>query len=159
MTIQELQTFLQRLPEQVLSDAAEIIAATATEHFRENFNLQGFDGDPWEPLKTPKTRGGILVSSGALANSIVPLEVSSTRVVISAGNQRVPYARAHNEGVDTVVTVPAFTRRLGRRGKTTQVRTHTRSMRLPRRQFMGASRILNERIHQRISGYISTITH
>lgn len=159
MTVQELQDFFSRLPEQMLGDVAEIIAATATEHYRENFNRQGFDGDPWEPLRTPKTRGGILVSSGALANSILPLEVSARRVVISAGNQRVPYARVHNEGADTTITVPTFTRRGGRHGKSTQVRAHQRRMRIPRRQFMGASRLLNERIHQRITGYISNITH
>lgn len=157
MTIQVLKKYLGRLPQQIIADSAEIIAATASEHFRDNFRRQGFDDDPWEPLKQTKTRGAILVSSGALANSIIAKEVSSSRVVISAGNQRVPYAQAHNEGLDVMVNVTPFTRSIRRGSKTIQVKAYQRRMRLPKRQFMGVSAKLNERIHERISTYISNI--
>ena len=98
MTLQELETFLRNLPDKVLSDSSEIVADTATEYYKETFYKKAFDGNPWAPAKVPKKTGSLLIDSGALMNSIRPAVITPQRVVISAGNEKVDYARAHNEG-------------------------------------------------------------
>ena len=65
--------------------------------------------------------------------------VTPNKVVISAGNSKVPYARVHNEGFTGSVVVPAHDRRTKKgKGKTVQVKAHKRMMRIPQRQFLGA---------------------
>ena len=102
MTLQELLSKIEGLREELLEDVANIIAETATEYFKGSFQRKAFDGAGWK--RTDKGTGSTLVSSGNLMNSIRPSEVTPERVVISAGNEQVPYARIHNEGGE--ITVP-----------------------------------------------------
>lgn len=152
MNINELNDYLQSLPDEILSDAAEIIAETATEYYRSTFRKKAFDGNPWVPAKVPKTTGSLLIDSGAMMNSIRPAVVTPEKVVISAGNDKVDYAQVHNEGYKGPIQVPAHTRRARR--KEIQVRAHTRNVDIPQRLFMGESQELNDQIHDRIEGYI-----
>ena len=70
MNIKELNNYLQSLPEEIISDAAEIVAETATEYYKSAFKKKAFDGNPWTPAKVPKTTGSLLIDSGALVNSV-----------------------------------------------------------------------------------------
>lgn len=153
MDFNELDNYLRGLPDRVLDDASRIVAETATEYYKERFREKEFDGNPWPPAKVSKRRGSLLVDSGSLLNSIRPAYVARDGVIISAGNLKVDYAKAHNEGFVGNVVVPAHTRRT-RRGENVSVRQHSRGVNIPRRQFMGESAELADRLHERIQGYI-----
>lgn len=157
MNIKELEDYLRTMPDELMGDAAEIVAETATEYFKETFRKKAFDGNPWAPTRTAKKRGSLLVDSGAMMNSIRPLVVSLQRVVIAAGNQKVTYAKVHNEGYDGEVQVPAHTRRT-KKGST-NVKAHSRTAHVIQRQFMGDSEELNDRIKGRIVDYIKNLSN
>ena len=157
MNIKELEDYLRTMPDELMGDTAEIVAGTATEYFKETFRKKAFDGNPWAPARTAKKRGSLLVDSGAMMNSIRPLVISPHRVVIAAGNQKVTYAKMHNEGYDGEVQVPAHTRRT-KRGCTT-VKAHSRTAHVIQRQFMGDSEELNDRIKGRVVDYIKNLTN
>lgn len=103
-TFEDLEKFLQELPDKVMDDTAEIVSETAVEYFKGAFTKKAFDGNPWDE-GAPKKRGTLLVDSANLLNSIQPVEVSRERVVISAGNDKVDYAKVHNEGYFKVDSV------------------------------------------------------
>lgn len=138
-----------------------IVAETATEYFKDRFKKQNWDNKPWKELSpgyaAKKTRGQnrILTRTGALQASIKPAVVSPQRVVISAGNSRVPYARAHNEGLSIrgIAEVRSYTNRnfMGK-GKAVKIKAHSRAfnVQMPRRQFMGHSQFLNAVLMERI---------
>ena len=77
-------------------------------------------------------------------------------MVISAGNDKVDYAKVHNEGFTGRVTVPAHVRHTPKYGNV-EVREHTRRANIPARPFMGRSDELAEEIHKRLEGYIDTL--
>lgn len=155
MKFADLATYFSRLADNLMTDVPDIVAETATEYYKETFSKKGFDGNSWPPAKTPKKTGSLLVESGALVNSIRPAIIEPHRVVISAGDDKVNYASAHNEGVNENVTIPAHTRRT-KKGPV-NVKQHTRPMRLPKRQFMGASNELAAKLVERIEAHIETI--
>lgn len=167
MQLSDLQKYLQALPARIKKDAAHIVAETATEYFKDSFRRKAFDGRPW-PQGRPKRKGSLMVASGALMNSIRPSHVSEEKVVISAGNEKVNYAQAHNEGFIGNVNVRAHQRTVkSRSGKgknktkgtrIVQVRAHQRTMRVPARPFMGDSKELNLLIKKRIERYINSLT-
>lgn len=100
-------------------------------------------------------------------NSIRPAEVGPERVVISAGNAQVPYAKVHNEGFDGEVTVKSHIRR--KKGSNSQknknvlyggdalVTEHKRNMHVVKRQFLGESKELADRIKTRLDDAIDNI--
>ncbi len=155
MTFDELNKFLRHIPDAVVDDAADIIAETATEYFKESFARKGFDGNPWEPARRHKSTGSLLVDSGALVNSIRPSVISPQRVVISAGNDKVAYAKVHNEGYDGPVNVRPHTRT--QRGKTVNVRAHQRMISVIKRQFMGEAGELGDLIYDRLTAHIGHV--
>lgn len=155
MNIKELEDYLRTMPDELMEDVADIVAETATEYYKQTFHKKAFDGNPWTPAKTAKRRGSLLIDSGAMLNSIRPLVITPHRVVIAAGNQKVTYVRAHNEGYDGEVQVPAHTRRT-KKG-ITPVKAHSRTAHFPQRQFMGDSEELNREIKQRIENYIKNL--
>lgn len=124
----------------------------AKNHFVDSFRKQGWDGENWQDRKYPDKntkRRAILVKTGRLKRSI---KVSSNGVV----STDVPYAEIHNEGgtIDTTQSIRAHRRIVktrntynGRKKASsgiTFVKAHTRKVRIsiPRRQFMGNSRVL-----------------
>lgn len=155
MNIKELEEYLRTVPQELIEDAADITAETATEYFKRTFRQKAFDGNPWTPARTAKRRGSLLIDSGAMMNSIRPLVISPERVVIAAGNQKVLYAKAHNEGYNGAVQVPAHNRRT-KKGDV-PVKAHTRTAHIPQRQFMGDSEELNKQIKERIENYIKSL--
>lgn len=156
MNIKELNKYLQSLPDDILDDAAQIVAETATEYYKETFTRKAFDKNPWVSAKIPKRTGSLLVDSGALLNSIRPTLISTHRVVISAGNDKVDYAQVNNEGFTGSVAVPAHTRKTKKWGDV-QVKAHTRQANIPQREFLGDSKELNEQIYKRIEGYVDSL--
>ena len=155
MDIKELNKYLQSLPEEIMEDAADIVAETATAYYKGTFRSKEFDGNPWAQPKIPKKTGSLLIDSGALVNSIRPAVITPQKVVISAGNNKVDYAQVHNEGFSGTVAVPAHTRKTKK--KDVPVKAHTRKANIIKREFMGDSNELNEQIHSRIEGYIDSL--
>jgi phage gpG-like protein len=148
-------------------EVPDIVAETATAFFRESFVKQSWDGVPWQVLNTKyearKTRGKgqILRESGNMEASIRPSEVTANRVVISAGNQHVPYARVHNEGlrVRGVRYVKGYHNSNFRgKGKRIQIQPHTRKVdfKMPKRQYMGHSKLLNNILIERLTETFNT---
>lgn len=156
MDFNELSNYLTSLPEQILNDASEIVAETATAYYKARFKEKSFDGNPWAPAKVPRQNGSLMVNSGNLVNSIRPAYIGRDKVVISAGNEKVDYAQIHNEGYAGPVTVPAHVRRTSKYGDI-KVKAHTRQTNIPKRQFMGKSDELAKTIHERLEGYINTL--
>jgi phage gpG-like protein len=158
MTFEELENKLSELPEEILSQAAEIVAETAVESFKGNFSVTGYDGNPWVPAAKEKKTGSLLIQSGALLNSVRPYYVGTDKVIIAAGEEdKVKYAKAHNEGFTGQATVKAHTRQT--KSAIVNVKEHTKNMALPKRQFMGKSNEALERIAERIKAYLASLKH
>lgn len=106
------------------------IGAIAKSHYLKSFRDQGFTDDtlsPWDVRKRPnrsdrrnKANRAILVDKGHLRRSIRVVRATWNRVEV--GSTGIKYARFHNRGEG----------------------------RLPKRQFVGASRALNRKISNRI---------
>ena len=139
MELEEFGAYLKALPAKIESAAPAVVAETAVEYYKERFKEKAFDGAPWVPGR-PKKSGSLLVQSGNLMNSIRPDYVGPDKVIISAGNAQVPYAKEKDAG-DAPGTVKA----------------HTRHMKIPQRQFMGDARELSDRIKDRLNAAISSI--
>lgn len=151
----EIDKLLENQMAEIMQGTAQIVAETSVEYFQDTFRHKAFDGNPWAPPRVPKRSGSLLVQSGALLNSIRPVLVSPERIVIAAGNEKVDYAQVHNEGFKGSVTVPAHIRHT-RRGDQA-VRQHTRSVNIPRRQFIGGARELETELQKRIEAYVESV--
>lgn len=165
-----------------LQTVPRIIGQEGVNFFRERFREQGWRDKgltKWsQRSKNDKKPGrGILIRSGRMMRSIYNPVASWRQVVISAP---VPYAIAHNEGFNGTVTVRQHTRRTYttvRHGRgiysiktkkelTTKmkqvnasytVRSHTRKMNLPQRQYMGNSEALNKIIDGVLTKYVNPV--
>lgn len=142
-----------------------VLATVAMNYFKDSFRRRGWRDrtlDPWARRKSngKRDRGrAILVQSGRLRNSIRIQQADIRKIVIATST---PWAEAHNEGVNKTVTVKRHTRgtytrekeqyttrkgttrtrTLSRKSGEYEVRSHSRKMRLPKRQFMGDSEIM-----------------
>ena len=154
-----LKKELQPLVDQIKEAVPEIIAETATEYYQETFRKKAFDGQPWPGWSAgyKRSNGSLMVDTRALLGSIRPTLISWPKVVISGGNEKVKYARAHNEGFVGSVVIPAH-QRTSPSGKTSKVKQYTMNMRLPQRQFMGDAKELEQQIHDNVEGYIHSLT-
>lgn len=159
---QQINAWFNKFENRLSIDTPRIIAETAVEYFQNRFLPQNQDWDkvkwktPNQPYFSKKTRGKgrTLYASGDLEKSIHPSVVSASRIRISSSG--VPYARIHNEGLSVRGTakVRAFTNRnfMGK-GKPQKIRAHTRAFNytMPRRQFMGHSKFLNQILIDRLT--------
>jgi phage gpG-like protein len=158
----KLNKWFQEFENRFETAVPNIVAETATEYFKERFTVQDWDGVPWQPLsaryavKKTRGRGRVLTRSGIMVNSIRPSSVTPQRVTISAGGSKVPYARAHNEGLKMqgIRKVRSYTNKnfMGK-GKPVKIKAHTRTVnyQMPKRQFMGHSPLLNKIIMNRLT--------
>ena len=164
---ESINAWFAKFQHKMEKEVPDIVAETATAFFRESFVKQSWDGVPWQSLSpkyaAKKTRGGgrILRESGNMEASIRPSEVTANRVVISAGNQHVPYARVHNEGlrVRGVRYVKGYHNSNFRgKGKRVQISPHTRKVdfKMPKRQYMGHSKLLNNILIERLTETFNT---
>ena len=147
MTPEELIYRINALQGSLKSDCIEIVAETAVTYFKNTFRTKEIDGSGWR--RTIKKTGSTLIESGNLLNSIRVLEISEQRVVIVAGNDKVAYARVHNEG--GVQSVKAHTR--SRNGKQYQVKAYQYNA--WKRQYMGYSKEMFDIIDKKITDYIN----
>lgn len=155
MTLVELENYFAELPEQIMGAVPDIVAETASEYFRESFTLKEFDKKPWAKAKKTKSTGSLMVESGNLVNSIRPALVSREKVILSAGNDKAPYAQVHNKGYTGPVNIMAHTRKT-KKGFT-DVKAHTIKQNIPQRQFLGESAELMDMIKERIDGYLDSV--
>lgn len=162
---QQINAFFAKQQAFFRNDTPAIISKTAVEYYKESFRKKGFDGKPWPALSKrykPK-RGSMMIRSSKLMNSIVDSVTTANRVVISAGNSNVPYARIHNEGgsINRAARSEIFKRNRVKSGSnlgkfrkgTTAGRGSTFKasiIKMPQRQFMGYAFELNTKIIKRI---------
>ncbi len=148
-----------------------------------NFRAQGWQGTyfkKWKPIKNSKKRkSSILIKSGRLRAGTT-VEISKGQVTVQ---NKMPYAAIHNEGFKGKVVIGAHTRnkyskakigtgKLTKTGKERQktvsyksgeskVRTHTRRVNMPRRQYMPTAKrqsvALNNSITKMIENDIKKI--
>ena len=143
MTPEEFDAYIISLPaeaEVVIKDLRMKIGKMATDHFTENFQEEGFVNaslEPWKDVKRrsdPRVRGArssrkiLTGDTGNLGRSIT-YEVGPGENQVTVFSDT-PYASAHNEGTTSA----------GRGHSTT----------IPKRQFIGDSEKLNDRIHDKI---------
>lgn len=171
-TFKDLDDFFKRLDSDFARRAVpRIIAERATEFYKERFTLKvDVDGKPWPDTSKPVKRGSLMVRSGALMASVKPSVVTEERVRISAGGTKVPYAKAHNEGETITIPVTPQMRKFAwamhyKTAKTANrkkdvglsyqadgwkglalTKKQTLIIKLPKRQFMGHSNLLNSRL-------------
>lgn len=166
-TYRNIDEFMASLNQKVKQVVPKVVAETATEYYKERFRTKEWDGKPWIQTKRFVKRGSLMVRTSSLVNSIRPSLVTHTKVRISAGNSKVPYAQVHNEGG---IVRPQVTRKMRKWAWAKHYETKdpmykaialTRKNRLnikiPRRQFMGHSQRLNAKIQQRIMGLMRDI--
>lgn len=127
-----------------------IVGNEAVNFTLDNFRLQGFMGNTFQPWlsrkqgwRKDKRKGrNILIDSGRLRRSIRITQLGPAHVAIGTD---VKYARAHNEGLrmGIIQSVHGYTRRNG-----SFVTQHTRRIdqNIPKRQFMGDSQYLRARL-------------
>jgi len=132
-----------------------IVAEKATEYYKSRFAVKAdVKNKAWPPAKNPPRRGSLMVRGGNLVDSIRPSVVSGERVIISAGSAKVPYAPIHNEGGSMQVPVTKNMRRFAwamkyktgdNRWKHLAItRKSILRINIPKRQFMGHSKILDQ---------------
>jgi hypothetical protein len=116
----------QRAFEKFKRDVPKVIANNSKNWFLEGFRKGGFQTDAsktgWErrnPKSKRNTGRGILVDTGALRRSIQVISQTWSQIII--GTQRIPYADRHNEGL-----------------------TDDRGRKMPKREFIGDSKGLDE---------------
>ncbi len=157
-----------------------VLGTVAVNYFKDSFKRQGWRDRYLQPWKkrapgTKNNRGrAILVRSGRLRNSIRILESNPRRVVVGTA---VPYAEAHNEGFNGTVQVRAHVRHKSRKqattytrkgkeytkmqrkatGETYGVKSFTRKMNLPQRQFMGDSEIMNRKLDAAVTRAVDKV--
>ena len=162
---------IEKKARKVLENAMVEIGNTAKVFFVENFRKQGFDDKNiirWQPRKKEDKRAGraILVKSGDLRRSIIRNPANRAALTIKISTD-LPYAKVHNDGETINVggrkgsgTITRsirgnagfkdgkFTK--GRAKKVTfqgkEYTTGAYSIKMPKRQFMGDSYNLNEKI-------------
>lgn len=138
-----------------------------------NFRAGGFQGKSFERWKKgTKKNGTTLVDSGAMrAANYYTTQPGQTTV-----KNNMPYAKAHNEGLEETVTIKAHTRHKHRgdvlkekytnkKGKSATrtikltigegVKSHSRKMKIPKRQFMptneNGSPVLNNAVERQVA--------
>lgn len=166
-TYRNIDEFMASLNQKVKQVVPKVVAETATEYYKERFRTKEWDGKPWPQTKRFVKRGSLMVRTSSLANSIRPSLVTHTKVRISAGNSKVPYAQVHNEGG---IVRPQVTHKMRKWAWAKHYETkdpmykaialtpkNRLNIKIPQRQFMGHSQRLNAKIQQRIMGLMRDI--
>jgi len=112
------------------------IGATAVEHFKENFQQEGFVNNglkKWQKRKHEKTTDREVLTVSSDLGSSIDYRTENGKVIVESD---LPYAEVHNEGL-----------RSGR-GK---------GFTMPKRQFIGESKELTEKIENVIKQELDKI--
>lgn len=128
----------------IYDDILRDVRVKLTEMFKNNFREQGFFGQRWVATKASKTnkrgKGSILIVTGAMRRSIRS-QIRGMAVVFSSN---LPYTALHNEGGKFSVTVRAHSRTNRKTGNSYSVRSHSRQMNMPQRQFIGDHELVQQ---------------
>ncbi len=142
MNPQQFINHLDQIPTEVIQaireDLPDIVGTEAINHFKENFQVEGFVDtarEPWQEVKRrmdPRVRGAratrkILTGDTGELKESVSYEKTAEGVMIYSDK---PYASAHNEGTENAG-----------RGHSTHI---------PKRQFIGKSESLEMKIEETI---------
>lgn len=132
----------KRIQEQVMSMRTEL-GKMAVEHFTASFDREGFNNVPfmhWKHLKRPRpapyTHNKILTRTGRLRRSLRYRTRVTKDSITTSVFTTVPYAAVHNEGL-----------RSGR----------GRGFKMPRRQFLGYSKLLENKYTTRLKWKLARI--
>ena len=144
----------QQLEKDILDD----LKVELTDEFDQNFRRKAFFTKKWKKRKDPYALGSLLVVTGAMRRSIKS-EVRGHGVRFTSS---LPYTTIHNEGGKGSKPVRAHTRR-SRKGKTYQVRAHSRKFKMPQRQFIGdgpeTQRLVQDVIEDNLKEYNLKLTN
>ncbi|MCT4580826.1 MAG: phage virion morphogenesis protein [Flavobacteriales bacterium] len=151
------------------------IGAIAEQFFKESFENQGFTNNtliPWKGTNSGKANKfgkkseGILINSGTLKRSI-SFAASKGYVEVSVDGDVVPYAKIHNEGgmVSFAITDKSrkffwfmFSKTSDQMWKAMALTKKTSiSFKMPKRQFIGKSAMLNKQIEGHILKGFKTV--
>lgn len=137
-----------RLWMRALDQLPELLAHEALEWSDENFDLQQWRGTtnvPWAN-KRPKRGGRNLVNidSNRMRKS-GNYALVGNRIRLTYGNEIVPYARIHNEGL-TVQRTNKQHSRVSRRGRKYTQYAMSQKVKYPENRFIGASPQLDKRL-------------
>lgn len=129
------------------TDTAYELANECVNDFMDNFNRQSFDNLPWE--QSTKEQGATLILSGQLRNSIRTLSASDNEFSIISD---MDYSEIHNEG-GTIMITDKMRKYFWAMYSTTKnemwkglALTKKSFLTIPKRQFMGESDSLTNRI-------------
>ncbi len=154
--------------ELINNDLPKLIGNRAVKHFRRSFENQGFTDrhlKPWRKTKSGKqnTFGkksqGILTQSNALKKSIRTVIAKGGIIKITAGYaNKVKYAEIHNKGGWVTIPITAESRKffwyMFYKSKKKDLKWKRMALtkktafkfKMPKRQFMGKSEMLNQEI-------------
>lgn len=142
--------------EAALPQLTRELTIEARNFFDQSWDDKGFTDATlieWKPVKDKNgnTKERPLVKSGALRRSL-RTEVNGTTGVVYT---EIPYAQIHNEGgkITTTANVRAHTRK----GKNVKAHTRTLNHEMPKRQFMGNSEVLEDKMREIIQARILSI--
>lgn len=131
-------------PDELIRNILSDMKVELTEMFDRNFERKGFFGSKWKPRKNKKAKGSLLHVTGKMRRSIR----ASVRGKGVHYSSPLPYTALHNEGGKFAQNVRTHTRTNRRTGKTYTVRSHTRQITMPKRQFIGDHKEVRQAIKQ-----------
>ena len=142
----EIESALKTLPTR--------IANLGVNHFKANFDNQGWEGEKWVKRKD-KDGHPLLEKTRTLYRSIKKeVNANNVRVFVAAPADK--YATVHNEGFKGVVSVKRRGGN-GRRSARTEGATFTRNMNIPQRKFIGKSDKLDKKANQLVEDTINKL--
>lgn len=144
-------------PNDLIQNILSDMKVELTEMFDRNFERKSFFDSKWKPRKDTRAKGSLLHVTGKMRRSI--------RAMIRGHGVRytspLPYTELHNKGGKISQHVRTHTRKNRRTGKAYKVRAHTRSMIMPRRQFIGdhgeVQKAIREIIDENISNFFNQL--
>ena len=150
-----IEEYIENATKEAIEVCEQTIASVAGDYFQKRFVEKEFDGTPWPLAQNPARRGMELIATDNLRNSLL-VEREPGKVIISFGKEPVVnYAQVHNEGFDGEVDVQTYTRIV--KGKAQTVKAHKKHMKIPKRQFLGESKALEEILHSELEAVAAEI--
>jgi len=133
----------------------------ALQDVAENFRTESFDGVKWAPRKKKDAKvRALLVKTGRLKRSVRIARTSNNSVTVTSD---VPYAEIHNQGGSITLNARSEVFKRNRNQKGNNKGNFTKgstagkgstykqgSIKIPKRQFMGMSKNLQQQIGQSI---------
>ncbi len=134
------------IPRELIQNILSDMKVELTEMFDRNFERKGFFGEKWTPRKNSAAKGSLLHVTGKMRRSIRPA-IRGNGIHFTSP---LPYTETHNKGGTFSQSVRSHTR-TSKAGKSYTVKAHSRTMIMPRRQFIGDSREVQQAIKEIIN--------